>query len=231
MVLANCSGVVQNEDEKMEGDMDGAGEGGGGGLIPYSERHFSRIDRSARSIFMLDYTLTGMSVLEPEHDEGRLEDKDAKLTNAADSEPLSDITSTDEEKHHEDKGKLEDKVAELPDSADSELGSGSKKQITSGRDSSSSRYIYVPPISLSQPFEEEVRVPLGVGAHDMDYVEAQENYGIEEENEVDAVNLDEDAENIGEKSAVGNANVRSESVNLPSLPPHASRARKTTSIA
>ncbi|PHT87692.1 hypothetical protein T459_09798 [Capsicum annuum] len=243
------------------------------GLIPYSERHFSRIDRSARSIFMLDYTLTGMSVLEPEHDEGRLEDKDAKLTNAADSEPLSDITSTDEEKHHEDKGKLEDKVAELPDSADSELlsditstdkqkhhkelkeknsskkrknksrnvasvkifclesGSGSKKQITSGRDSSSSRYIYVPPISLSQPFEEEVRVPLGVGAHDMDYVEAQENYGIEEENEVDAVNLDEDAENIGEKSAVGNANVRSESVNLPSLPPHASRARKTTSIA
>ena len=68
--------------------------------------------------------------------------------------------------------------------------SGSKKLITSGRGTSSSRYTRVPPTPLSQPFEKEVGVPLGVGAHDMDYVEAQENYGIEEENEVHAVNLD-----------------------------------------
>ncbi|PHT53941.1 hypothetical protein CQW23_08403 [Capsicum baccatum] len=40
----------------------------------------------------------------------------------------------------------------------------------------------------------------------MDYVEAQENYGIEGENEIDAVNLDEDDENIDETPAVGNAN-------------------------
>ncbi|PHU12177.1 Cytochrome 89A9 [Capsicum chinense] len=65
----------------------------------------------------------------------------------------------------------------------------------------------------------------------MDYVEAQKNYGIEEENKVYAVNLDEDDENIGETPTVGNANVRSESVNLPSRPPHAPRDRKTTSIA
>ncbi|PHT56684.1 Elongator complex protein 5 [Capsicum baccatum] len=57
----------------------------------------------------------------------------------------------------------------------------------------------------------------------MDYVEAQENYGIEEENEVDAVNLDEDDENIAETPAVGNANVRSELVNLPPRPPSAPR--------
>ncbi|KAF3948649.1 hypothetical protein CMV_025384 [Castanea mollissima] len=36
------------------------------GLIPYSHRHFSRIDRHVRSTFLLDYTLTGMSVIEPE---------------------------------------------------------------------------------------------------------------------------------------------------------------------
>ncbi|KAG9457271.1 hypothetical protein H6P81_001779 [Aristolochia fimbriata] len=36
------------------------------GLIPYSYRHFSRIDRLLRSTFLLDYTLTGMSVIEPE---------------------------------------------------------------------------------------------------------------------------------------------------------------------
>lgn len=39
------------------------------GLIPYSQRHFSRIDRLVRSTFLLDYTLTGMSVIEPETDD------------------------------------------------------------------------------------------------------------------------------------------------------------------
>lgn len=38
------------------------------GLIPYSQRHFSRIDRLVRSSFLLDYTLTGMSVIQPEND-------------------------------------------------------------------------------------------------------------------------------------------------------------------
>ena len=61
----------------------------------------------------------------------------------------------------------------------------------------------MPPARVSQPFEKEVGVPLGVGAHDMDYVEAKKNHGIEEEeNEVDAVNLDEDDENIGETPPV-----------------------------
>ncbi|KAM7463555.1 hypothetical protein LguiA_031676 [Lonicera macranthoides] len=36
------------------------------GLIPYSQRHFSRIDRLERSTFLLDYTLTGMSVIDPQ---------------------------------------------------------------------------------------------------------------------------------------------------------------------
>lgn len=40
------------------------------GLIPYSQRHYSRIDRLVRSTFLLDYTLTGMSVIEPETNDG-----------------------------------------------------------------------------------------------------------------------------------------------------------------
>ncbi|KAI4371363.1 hypothetical protein MLD38_019608 [Melastoma candidum] len=36
------------------------------GLIPYSQRHFSRIDRLVRSTYLLDYTLMGMSIIEPE---------------------------------------------------------------------------------------------------------------------------------------------------------------------
>ncbi|CAD5197446.1 unnamed protein product [Musa acuminata subsp. malaccensis] len=36
------------------------------GLIPYSQRHFSRIDRFVRSTFLLDYVLTRMSVVDPE---------------------------------------------------------------------------------------------------------------------------------------------------------------------
>lgn len=39
------------------------------GLIPYSQRHFSRIDRLERSTYLLDYTLTGMSVIEPQAEE------------------------------------------------------------------------------------------------------------------------------------------------------------------
>ncbi|KAJ7956236.1 Transducin beta-like protein 3 [Quillaja saponaria] len=45
------------------------------GLIPYSQRHFSRIDRLVRSTFLLDYTLTGMSVIEPETDSTKLKDE------------------------------------------------------------------------------------------------------------------------------------------------------------
>ncbi|XP_010558619.1 PREDICTED: transducin beta-like protein 3 [Tarenaya hassleriana] len=36
------------------------------GLIPYSQRHFNRIDRFVRSTFLLDYTLGEMSVIDPE---------------------------------------------------------------------------------------------------------------------------------------------------------------------
>lgn len=36
------------------------------GLIPYSQRHYTRVDRLQRSTYLLDYTLTGMSVIEPE---------------------------------------------------------------------------------------------------------------------------------------------------------------------
>ncbi|URD82085.1 Utp13 specific WD40 associated domain [Musa troglodytarum] len=38
------------------------------GLIPYSQRHFSRIDRFVRSTFLLDYVLTRMSVVDPEEE-------------------------------------------------------------------------------------------------------------------------------------------------------------------
>ncbi|PKU82710.1 transducin beta-like protein 3 isoform X1 [Dendrobium catenatum] len=37
------------------------------GLIPYSQRHFSRIDRLVRSSYLLDYVLNEMSVIEPEN--------------------------------------------------------------------------------------------------------------------------------------------------------------------
>ncbi|GFQ03363.1 transducin beta-like protein 3 [Phtheirospermum japonicum] len=48
------------------------------GLIPYSRRHFMRIDRLERSTFLLDYTLTGMSVIEPETNESESKDDSLK---------------------------------------------------------------------------------------------------------------------------------------------------------
>ncbi|KAH7855131.1 hypothetical protein Vadar_021569 [Vaccinium darrowii] len=58
------------------------------GLIPYCQRHFSRIDRLERSTFLLDYTLMGMSVIEPE-----IKEREAKEV----PEMQADTTGTDEE--------------------------------------------------------------------------------------------------------------------------------------
>ncbi|XP_010240890.1 PREDICTED: transducin beta-like protein 3 [Nelumbo nucifera] len=42
------------------------------GVIPYSQRHFNRLDRLIRSTYLLDYTLNAMSVIEPETDSRKL---------------------------------------------------------------------------------------------------------------------------------------------------------------
>ncbi|CAH8317225.1 unnamed protein product [Eruca vesicaria subsp. sativa] len=45
------------------------------GLIPYSQRHFNRMDRFVRSSFLLDYTLGEMSVIDPETETEYRKDK------------------------------------------------------------------------------------------------------------------------------------------------------------
>lgn len=45
------------------------------GLLSYSQRHFSRMDRHVTSTFLVNYTLTGMSVIEPETDTRVMDDK------------------------------------------------------------------------------------------------------------------------------------------------------------
>ncbi|KAJ8762065.1 hypothetical protein K2173_006667 [Erythroxylum novogranatense] len=67
------------------------------GLIPYSQRHFSRIDRLVRSTFLVDYTLNGMSVMEPkfpaaEHQQ-RAIIKDADVMTLADNDDEEQQTS------------------------------------------------------------------------------------------------------------------------------------------
>ncbi|KAF5736320.1 transducin beta-like protein 3 [Tripterygium wilfordii] len=69
------------------------------GLIPYSQRHFSRVDRLVRSTFLLDYTLTGMSVIEPE---SNTQPKDESLTHNESKTMdgmLSEEHADEEEKH------------------------------------------------------------------------------------------------------------------------------------
>lgn len=58
------------------------------GIIPYSQRHFSRIDRLERSTFLLDYTLIGMSVMEPEDDRSKTINSSGK--NAERGNPSND---------------------------------------------------------------------------------------------------------------------------------------------
>ncbi|XP_052178407.1 protein TORMOZ EMBRYO DEFECTIVE isoform X2 [Diospyros lotus] len=80
------------------------------GLIPYSQRHFSRLERLERSTFLLDYTLMGMSVIEPEMDE-----KAAAATKAAASVQLktedAETATGDEEEHKQNGDELRERVA------------------------------------------------------------------------------------------------------------------------
>ncbi|XP_019186859.1 PREDICTED: transducin beta-like protein 3 [Ipomoea nil] len=77
------------------------------GIMPYSQRHFSRIDRLERSAYLLDYTLTSMSVIEPGAGVGGLtwksEEKDARDTvEAADEGQLGEGDLTEQEANQEE---------------------------------------------------------------------------------------------------------------------------------
>lgn len=72
------------------------------GLIPYTQRHYSRIDRLVRSTFLLDYTLTGMSVIEPESQQTELK---------AESLLHSEISHADEEHAIEEQDDAQENTA------------------------------------------------------------------------------------------------------------------------
>lgn len=72
------------------------------GIIPYSQRHFNRIDRLERSAYLLDYTLTRMSVIEPQvvaaNSRQKSEKKDGRDSiEAADEENLGEGDLTEED--------------------------------------------------------------------------------------------------------------------------------------
>ncbi|CAK9162639.1 unnamed protein product [Ilex paraguariensis] len=76
------------------------------------ERHFSRIDRLERSTFLLDYCLTGMSIIEPEMEEKEIEDKSVMHSNEADEEQLAKTVMVEQEQdqdHAEQKEKSSSK--------------------------------------------------------------------------------------------------------------------------
>lgn len=65
------------------------------GLIPYSQRHLTRIDRLVRSTMLLDYTLSGMSVIEPDVSVEK-ESKDAHPHDGGEEEPLTENGDNEE---------------------------------------------------------------------------------------------------------------------------------------
>lgn len=73
------------------------------GLIPYSQRHFTRVDRLERSTFLLDYTLTGMSVIEPERNDAESRDEDLKSSKAEDDENSKETVRMEGEDYMEPK--------------------------------------------------------------------------------------------------------------------------------
>ncbi|CAH9146703.1 unnamed protein product [Cuscuta epithymum] len=74
------------------------------GIIPYSQRHFNRVDRLERSTYLLDYMLTSMSVIEPKLGDSNLrqnlEEKDARdvsIEAAAEEEKLGEGVFAEQE--------------------------------------------------------------------------------------------------------------------------------------
>nr|ACF80853.1 unknown [Zea mays] len=97
------------------------------GLIPYSQRHFSRVDRLVRSTFLLDYTLTRMSVVDPDVDAGSIKDEmnGSSVENGelAEPRPASPVPEKSSKKRKSGKSskKGKEKVMKL---ASSGLGKG-----------------------------------------------------------------------------------------------------------
>ncbi|CAK7333665.1 unnamed protein product [Dovyalis caffra] len=100
------------------------------GLIPYSQRHFSRIDRLVRSTFLLDYTLNGMSVIEPDTHGAEMKEGDAKLL----------VENADQEQE------LTSEI--LKDKAPSKKRKSNKSKDSSRKKVKGAAYTSVAPISL-----------------------------------------------------------------------------------
>ncbi|KAK6936527.1 WD40 repeat [Dillenia turbinata] len=80
------------------------------GLIPYSQRHFSRLDRLVRSTFLLDYTLTSMSVIEPEAKVMDIKDESRASSTVKDTDEQPSIENMDED-DNENLNKLKEQEA------------------------------------------------------------------------------------------------------------------------
>ncbi|CAL1388110.1 unnamed protein product [Linum trigynum] len=73
------------------------------GLIPYTQRHFSRIDRVVRSTYLVDYSLAGMGVVEADVDDAKEDRKGSREEEEQDhaqnnGEALEDTTRTKKRK-------------------------------------------------------------------------------------------------------------------------------------
>lgn len=89
------------------------------GLIPYTQRHFSRIDRLVRSTFLLDYTLTGMSVIEPDTEAREVKPK--SLVDSTVHQDANDVVITENvlKEQTESEGKTASKKRKSHKSRDS----------------------------------------------------------------------------------------------------------------
>lgn len=82
------------------------------GLLPYSQRHYTRVDRLQRSTFLLDYTLTGMSVIEPERNDTEPRDvENVKETAPKEGEDYPASTKKRKTPKSQDKKQKKSKVA------------------------------------------------------------------------------------------------------------------------
>ncbi|KAM7273147.1 hypothetical protein ACFE04_027811 [Oxalis oulophora] len=129
------------------------------GLIPYSQRHLSRIDRLLRNTFFLNYILAQMSVLEPETVVGKLKDQPSSLP--SEMKDVQDMT-LDENGDEESKQASEEPAEEviLTKRKSQKHKDSSRKKVSFSRLSLSSPPFPAVPVGRRSPVSHSPVSPL-----------------------------------------------------------------------
>lgn len=101
------------------------------GLIPFSQRHYSRIDRHVRNSFLLDLVLHAMAVVEPDTGAKELNEESLMPSDLNHENETCSMEPEDQEQKHTSEGLKEKAASRKRKSKKSKDGSKKKAKASS----------------------------------------------------------------------------------------------------